>query len=244
MISIICPTFNSEKTIQKTLDSIRNQTFKKIELIIIDGLSTDSTVQIIESNSNIISKYISEKDTGIFDAMNKGLDYVTGEWVYFLGSDDYFHNNNVLENIFSSEINSETSLIMGNVIYSNHKVFKSYFNWKLFFYCSVHHQGIIYRHEIFSSYRYITKNYYPSDYDLNLGLYKSKHKFQYFNEPIAVYALEGESSNVIWSRYKNEITTRKKHIDSIILRIFLDAQTCFRFFVKTLLLKFNYKIHI
>lgn len=97
--SIITATYNSEKTLERTIKSILNQTFKDFEYIIIDGKSTDSTLSIIKKyeevfkQNNISFSYITEKDNGIYDAWNKGIKISRGEWISFLGSDDYYLNN-------------------------------------------------------------------------------------------------------------------------------------------------------
>jgi len=96
-ISVIVAVFNAEKTIQRCVDSVANQTYKNIELIIIDGESTDETVDIIKSNKSHISYWESSADTGIYDAWNKGVSRASGEWVCFLGADDYLWNTQVLE---------------------------------------------------------------------------------------------------------------------------------------------------
>lgn len=101
LISIITSTFNSEKTLLDTIDSIVNQTYKNIEYIVIDGNSNDRTVSLLKSvehkfkEQEIFFKWISEPDNGIYDAWNKALKLVSGEWVVFIGSDDYFKNNNI-----------------------------------------------------------------------------------------------------------------------------------------------------
>ena len=96
-VSIIIATFNSEKTIHLALNSVINQTFTNWECIIIDGLSTDNTINIVtefeKSNPNIW--HISEKDNGIYDAMNKGVANAKGEWIYVLGSDDELIPNGI-----------------------------------------------------------------------------------------------------------------------------------------------------
>ena len=86
-ISVIIATYNSEGTIRNCLASLAGQSTNKFEVIIIDGCSSDGTVEIIKQ-SHIVSYFISEKDDGIYDAWNKGLNFVSGKWVMFLGSDD------------------------------------------------------------------------------------------------------------------------------------------------------------
>lgn len=98
-ISIITVVWNNEKTIKSCINSILSQTYKDIEYIIVDGKSTDNTIKIIESYENKISKFISEKDNGIYDAMNKGISLATGDIVGILNSDDFYTDNTVIETI-------------------------------------------------------------------------------------------------------------------------------------------------
>lgn len=97
--SIIIPTYNSSATLGQALNSIIEQSFKDFEILIMDGASSDKTVAIAQKiNDPRISIY-SEPDSGVYDAMNKGIARARGEWVYFLGSDDWLINNTVLDKI-------------------------------------------------------------------------------------------------------------------------------------------------
>lgn len=88
-ISLIIATYNAENTISRCLDSIRKQKLDSVELIIIDGGSKDQTLNIIQQNKDIIDHYISEPDKGIYDAWNKGIKLSNGNWIMFLGADDW-----------------------------------------------------------------------------------------------------------------------------------------------------------
>lgn len=101
-ISIITVTYNSEKTLKDTLESVLNQTYQEYEHIIVDGLSKDSTMEIVKEYEEKYQgrlKYISEKDTGLYDAMNKGIQMATGDIIGLLNSDDIYANSQVLETI-------------------------------------------------------------------------------------------------------------------------------------------------
>lgn len=98
-ISIITATYNSSSTIARCIASVNEQTHQDIEHIIVDGSSTDNTLEIIQRNPGRITKIISEPDKGIYDALNKGIQLSTGEIVGFLHSDDCFHSSKTLENI-------------------------------------------------------------------------------------------------------------------------------------------------
>jgi len=99
LISIIVAVFNGAKTLQQCIDSVVHQTYQNKELIIIDGGSRDGTVDLLNSNQEQINYWISESDNGIYNAWNKGLEQVKGEWVCFLGADDFFWSDQVLEQV-------------------------------------------------------------------------------------------------------------------------------------------------
>lgn len=98
-ISIVTATYNSAQLLQRCIDSVSSQTFKAVEHIVIDGASTDGTVEIIKANEEKIAYWVSEPDTGIYNAWNKAVPHIRGEWVLFLGSDDKLVNETVLERI-------------------------------------------------------------------------------------------------------------------------------------------------
>ena len=99
LISVIVAVYNGDKTLQRCIDSVFDQTYPNKEIIIIDGGSTDGTADIIRSNQDEITYWISEPDNGIYDAWNKALDNVRGDWICFLGADDYLWKNDVFEEI-------------------------------------------------------------------------------------------------------------------------------------------------
>ena len=119
-VSLITVSYNSEKTIKETFESVRlqNQDGFTIEYIHIDGLSTDSTVNISYDYDEIIDIRVSEKDLGIYNAMNKGIDLATGDIVGFLNSDDTFSSNDILEKVVCSFKQDETlDIVYGDIDY-------------------------------------------------------------------------------------------------------------------------------
>ena len=120
-ISIITVCFNAENSICQTIDSVLNQTYPSVEYIIIDGKSVDKTNEYIKLyKKKILDRgyeftYLSEKDSGIYDAMNKGVLLSTGKWIHFRNAGDYFFDNNVLGNIFITEINPLTEIIHSDI---------------------------------------------------------------------------------------------------------------------------------
>ena len=101
LITVIVAVFNDANTLQHCIDSVSQQTYQNKELIIIDGGSRDGTVDLLKSNNARINYWISESDKGIYNAWNKGLSQAKGEWICFLGADDYFWDVRVLDQVVS-----------------------------------------------------------------------------------------------------------------------------------------------
>ena len=98
MISIVTVTYNSEATLSDTLGSVRSQTFRDLEHIVVDGGSTDKTLELLKAAGDSV-RWISEPDKGIYDAMNKGIRLARGRWIHLLNSDDYYASNDVLAQV-------------------------------------------------------------------------------------------------------------------------------------------------
>lgn len=129
-ISVITVCRNSELTLQQTFDSIRKQTFKNIEYIVVDGKSDDNSLKIIQQNSDIISKLISEPDKGIFDAMNKGISIASGDVIGFLNSDDIYADNTILDLISNELSSANVDAVCGDISYFTSNPNKIIRKWK------------------------------------------------------------------------------------------------------------------
>ena len=102
-ISIITVVYNDVEHIEETIKSVISQDYQNIEYLVIDGNSTDGTLEICKKYSESISRIVSESDTGIYNAMNKGVKLASGEWLFFLNSGDVFYDEKVISNIFKNE---------------------------------------------------------------------------------------------------------------------------------------------
>lgn len=118
-VSVITVCYNSEASIQKTLDSVAGQSWPDIEHIVIDGASTDSTVPIVQANLQRITRFLSESDSGVYQAMNKGLNLATGDVIAFLNSDDFFSDAQVLESVVRTMQDQGLDALYGDVEYFN-----------------------------------------------------------------------------------------------------------------------------
>ncbi len=116
-VTIITVAYNSEKTIEDTITSVINQTYPNIEYIIIDGQSTDNTLKICKKYNHKISKIISEKDKGIYDAMNKGINNSTGDIIGILNSDDFYAHPQVIKHIVNTFIQHQADAVYANLVY-------------------------------------------------------------------------------------------------------------------------------
>lgn len=116
-ISIITVTFNAADTVTATLDSVASQTYDDIEHIVIDGASTDGTQEIVTRHVRTISRFVSEPDAGIYDAMNKGLKLATGEVIGFLNADDVYENENVLQHVAEHIAQNELDAVFGDAVF-------------------------------------------------------------------------------------------------------------------------------
>jgi len=116
-ISIITVAFNSVGTIKDTIESILLQDYKNVEYIIIDAGSTDGTVELVKSFGNQITYFNSESDNGIYDGMNKGIKFATGDLIGILNSDDFYPNNFILSNVASTFLRNKCDAVYGDLVY-------------------------------------------------------------------------------------------------------------------------------
>lgn len=190
-LSIIIATYNCEQHIRECLESIISQTYKALEIIIIDGQSTDNTLNIIKSFQLPNLTLQSEKDDGIYDALNKGIQLAKGNWMYFLGADD-----RLLKGFSSlaSKLKDDHTVYYGNSEPLNLLLSGPFSNYRLAKYC-MNHQSIIYPVSVFKKHKYNLKYKVLADYDLNLKVWGDK-KFikEHTDITIAHYCMDGFSS--------------------------------------------------
>jgi glycosyltransferase involved in cell wall biosynthesis len=190
-VTVIVVTYNAAATLQACLDSIFAQTYPGIELIVIDGNSTDGTKEILKANTSRISFWQSEPDKGIYDAMNKALQHVTGNWVYFLGSDDELLP---AFSAFAEELRDEHTIYYANVIHKGVKRagrVSAYYMAKV----GIYHQSIIYPALAFENKRYDVRYRVFADWVFNMQCFGRGFNFEYRDHIIANYSHEGLSSH-------------------------------------------------
>lgn len=206
-LSVIIATFNSAQFIERAVKSILNQTYSNFEIIIIDGLSTDETSEIVLGFGTSISKFISERDIGIYDAFNKGVQYATGDWICFLGSDDTFYNNEVFQSLmhhFHKADEGGFGYIYGQALIvqkNGMEIELAGFDWerasKTFHKAmNINHCGAFTRAEVFKNHGSFNTDFkIAGDYDFLLRAFRQGVKPYFVNMPFVKMQTGGISNN-------------------------------------------------
>jgi glycosyltransferase involved in cell wall biosynthesis len=180
-LTIITVVFNDEKCLENTMLSVLEQCYKDIEYIIIDGGSTDGTVDIIKKYQHRINYWVSEKDNGIYDAMNKGVSLASGEWINFMNSGDFFYDNNTLKLVFESNDLKYTDVIFGHhqVVYPHKKkIAKAGFVKDIWKGSQFSHQSSFVRSSLLRKNVFNISNRISADFEFFYNQIKSKRVFK------------------------------------------------------------------
>ena len=214
-VSIITVTYNSGRTLSDTLESVLRQTYTDIELVVVDGLSTDNTMEVVrqyEPKFGERMRYISEKDQGLYDAMNKGISMATGDVVGILNSDDYFSADDVIERVVQAfQQDEKTDAIYGDVHFIHDgepdKCVRYYSSalfrpWLLRFGFMPAHPSFYARKRVYEKYGLYSLDYkIAADYEMMVRLfYKHKIGARYVKMDFVTMRIGGISTRNIHSR--------------------------------------------
>ncbi len=216
LITVITVVYNRVKYLEDTIKSVINQTYPNVEYIIIDGGSTDGTIDIIKKYEDHIDYWVSEPDKGIYDAMNKGISVTFGEWLNMLNSGDSYYSFMVIENIFSKEVDMDVYGIAGSWVYdykdniilhlpNPYKILEKpgwHINHQAFFYKKITHK-ILGLYSI--DYRI------ASDHEYYFRLLMNKLKIVTHNSILIKFDLNQNASASIRSRWE-DFLVRKKYV--------------------------------
>lgn len=222
-VSIITITYNSEATLKDTIESVVNQSYSDIEYIIIDGKSTDNTLSIIESYKEKISKVVSEKDNGLYDALNKGIALATGDLIGIIHSDDFYTNQFVIEHIVKTIEDNNADAAYADLYYvdknDTNKIFRK---WKSGNYKhGMFLNGWMPPHPTFFAKRSCYERFgsfnlnleSAADYELMLRfIHKHKIKLAYLHEFIIKMRVGGKSNVSLQNRIRANKEDRKAWI--------------------------------
>ena len=196
IVSIITVVFNGKKYLEETIQSVLTQSYDNVEYIIIDGGSTDGTLDIIKKYEDQIDYWVSEQDNGVYDGMNKGIDVASGKWINFMNAGDCFYSNESISEVFSQNVDG-IDIIYGDrqVIFANQKskIVKAQdlkLIWQGKLMC---HQSCFVDASYHKKHKFILKYDICDDFEFIYSAYKRKAKFKHVNIVIAKYLAGGLS---------------------------------------------------
>lgn len=217
-ISIIVAVYNGAKTLPRCIDSIVCQTYSNIELIIVDGASTDSTVDIIKSYGDKVSFWVSEADEGVYDAWNKAIEYCSAGYVYFMGCDDAFRRDNVLKTVADKMDRLDYDLVCGSVLMRSPLKNKEVLlvpNAKSASHVMLPHQGVFHSRSLFTEFGLFDNGYaIRGDFEFFVRCFSGRRlKVLTVSEVIAVCELGGLSNNwqSAWKTFTETVDIYNKY---------------------------------
>lgn len=243
-IATVC--YNAAQELEKTIQNVASQTYPNIEYLIIDGNSKDNTLEIIKKYENDISSYISEKDNGIYDAMNKAINLAhetkIGNYILFMNAGDTFVSDTIIEEIFTELYqNFDSKKDFPDLIYGDYTVINQTFSetvkaeslsttWTGMKFC---HQSMLLKTNLAKK-QLFSGNYITSDFEQVYELYKKGISFYYFPKPIANFKTDGLSSkNKIKVRFESKEIVQK-HDKSVKTAFSFWKLIVWTYFVETL----------
>jgi glycosyltransferase involved in cell wall biosynthesis len=242
LITVITVVYNGIDFIEKTILSIINQTYKKIEFIIIDGGSTDGTVDIIRKYDKSITKWISEPDRGISDAFNKGVKLATGDYINFQGDGDGFVDETSLEKVVN-QIGTKRPLLVSakirridendTTLYIS-KQPKAFSKKSLLFKMSLPHQGLFVHRKFFQEYGlFDTNNTFCMDYEHLLRAYDDFPIVLLVNEVVAKWRADGLGNGRILDIFKEyDLIKRKNRVAPFFILDLINIWTHLKYYLK------------
>lgn len=246
LITIVTAVYNGAIALEETILSVINQTYLNIEYIVIDGKSTDKTIDIIKKYNEKIDYWISEPDNGIYNAMNKGLAKASGDWVFFLNVGDNFESNSVIENIPFQKAQEDVAFIVGHVfvrmfngVYpASFETVPFYLNPQKYKNMGFSHQGVFVRTQLVKHIGFDEHFKLCADYDMLVKLVERKYKGMQVNLPIAIIeGRDGASQRKAILQFNETVEICKLNNDSLyyyyrLIRAYLGLykMNFFRFF--------------
>ena len=201
-LTVLTINYNNKEGLTKTFESVRSQTWKDFEFIVIDGGSTDGGKELIEQNDQV-NYWVSEKDSGVYNAMNKGIKKANGDYIIFMNSGDFFYDEFVLEKI-KDQFDSNIDILYGDSVFFNDKGYRKVIKapekltFGFFYDGGLNHQAVFIKRSLFSDYFYYNEDYkICADWEffiLIVCLYNVS--FRYLKEIICYYDFSGISAKV------------------------------------------------
>jgi len=205
LVSIVLAVFNAGDAVRKTIESICSQTYSQRELLIVDGGSSDQTLDIIREKEEGIAYWVSEPDRGTYDAFNKGIAHAKGDWLYFIGAGDFFVDKMVLERLFT--VPPKGMLIYGDVVWGNTgKFYDGRFSKLKLCRRNICQQAIFYHRDLFRKWGGFDIRYgLLADYAFNMKCFGDPHTApEYRKMAVACFGLDGVSARMSDEAFETE----------------------------------------
>ena len=218
LISVITVVYNGKYSLEKTINSVISQTYENIEYIVIDGGSTDGSINIIKKYEDSINCWISEEDDGVYDAMNKGLNLASGKWINFLNAEDIFFSNETISEIFSNKKNNKFKLIYGDWINVNKNGLNNYIKSlpylndnHLKYQFQMNHQSLFVKNKNIPNFDLTYK--IKADYQWIIDIVNrlDDKEILYLPKPLVKYDIEGLSATALLLNLKEYIYLTKRN---------------------------------
>lgn len=196
LITVITVTYNCVSSIEGTMLSVLSQTYPDIEYIIIDGKSTDGTMDIVSKYKDRLATCISEPDKGIFDAMNKGIDHAKGRWIIFMNAGDKFVSETTIAEAFSHPIPENTGFVFGNIqtLQGDLNLTPFVYSKKRYTGMGICHQSIFVRADLAKQIKFDLNYKYAADYNMMRKIHSMGYGFVDVKIPICLFDLSGLTS--------------------------------------------------
>jgi len=240
LVSIVTTCYNSESTIERTINSVLNQTYENIEYIIIDAASTDNTEKIIDRYSSSIAYFESKKDNGIAAGWNRGIKKCSGEYIQILNADDYIDKNKIAESVKCFNKNSKSAYVFGDlyIVNKNEKILyvikgdKNYDQIINYRTPRINHPTVIAKKSVYEKYGLFIEDFeFAMDYEWLLRLHKQKEIGIYCDKIITYMQEGGKAENSFYARkeeYKISVMHGQNKFISFVVHLYLFIRTRFR----------------
>lgn len=215
LISVVTVVRNGVATLEQTILSVVNQTYDNVEYIVIDGASTDGTLDVIRKYEDRIDLWQSEPDGGIYYAMNKGIGLATGEYVALLNAGDWYEIDTVSEIVRNVHLAPDTDIFYGMMrIYSEKKVFLWVYGYvhNYIDHAMVSHPTSFVRKALYSNHKYDLNYKSAADYDLFLTFYSQGYSFRFVEKILGNYILGGMSDSYVGKKETAKVLFKHKKL--------------------------------
>jgi glycosyltransferase involved in cell wall biosynthesis len=222
VVSVVTVVVNGFRNMEETVKSIIGQSYPNIEYIVVDGGSTDGTLEVIRKYEEDIDCWVSEKDNGIYDAMNKGVTLATGQWISFINAGDTFHCSDTVREVFENAP-SGADLLYGNTYYKDqtglnlaetHGI-ENIWKWMIF-----SHQSLFVKSALLRTHPLSTRFRISSDYEFVYYCYVNNYRFFDTKKIIAVHPVDGISERNVIRRLIERWVIVNSYTPSLKINIF------------------------